>query len=43
MSKKSDDLEYRILDLNIKAGIAFTLATLTIILLVYLIANNGKI
>ena len=41
MSKKTDDLDYRIMDINIKAGIAFTLASIGILLAVFLLYKSS--
>jgi hypothetical protein len=40
MTKKSEDWEERVLDINIKAGIAFTLAGLAILFALYLIFDK---
>ena len=42
MNKKKEDWDDRMLDINIKAGIAFTLATIGILFAVYLIYLADK-
>jgi hypothetical protein len=41
MSNKKDN-DYEIMDLNFKAGIAFTVVSLAIVLLIIILVNTSK-